>query len=100
VLRLRVALAVALGAIATLPGCDQPVSKDECERLLDRYVELLLRGDRPDAGSEELGRVQKEAREKAGQDPAFKSCTSEVSRRQYECAIKAENADRLEQCLL
>ncbi len=83
-----------------LLGCSSPLEPQECDRLLDRYVELLLRDDRPKASAGEVLRLQQEARRKAGQDPAFGECRSRVSRRSFDCAMKADDANRLEQCLL
>lgn len=83
-----------------LTGCGKPLEAQECVRLLDRYVELLMKGDRPGASAGELLRLQEEARLKAARDPAFAECSSRVSRGAFECALDAVNADRLEQCLL
>ncbi|MEB2312827.1 MAG: hypothetical protein OZ921_16510 [Sorangiineae bacterium] len=92
---------IGCGALAALaPGCQKPLSTDECGALLDHYVELLVQADRPDAGGGEVTRLQSTARAKAAQDPAFSRCSSEVTRRQFECAMKASNPDQLEQCLL
>ncbi|MFZ5891736.1 MAG: hypothetical protein ACOY0T_11835 [Myxococcota bacterium] len=81
-------------------GCSEPLSHEECETLLDRYVSLLAASDRPNTSDAELLRLKTQAREKARHDPAFLRCGREVSRSQFQCAMKAENADRLEQCLL
>lgn len=81
-------------------GCRARLEQNECQLLLDRYVELLLRDDRPKASAGEVLRVQQEARKKAAFDPAFGDCQSQVSRRSFECAMAADDANRLEQCLL
>lgn len=93
-------LATCFAVVAALTGCQKHVTQHECNDLLDRYVELLIRSDRPETTSEELLRMQGEAREKATHDPAFLHCTREVTRGEFECAMKAPNADVLEQCLL
>jgi hypothetical protein len=85
---------------AALSACSRPLTQEECSRLLDHYVELLMRSDRPNAPAEEIVRLQSEARAKAAQDPEFASCATEVSRSQFECAMGASDADRVEQCLL
>jgi len=93
----------ALGYAALLlcaTACGKRVDTRECGELLDRYVELLLRDDRPKSSAGEVLRLQQEARKKAERDPAFGECSDRVSRRQLECAMKAEDANRLEQCLL
>jgi hypothetical protein len=93
-------LALVLSIAGTLQACRKPISREECDQLLDHYVELLLKADRPDVRAEELLRLQHEARTKAAQDPAFQHCTEEVSRSQFHCAMEAKNPDRLEQCML
>jgi hypothetical protein len=91
-------LCVALPLL--LGGCGRRLEASECQQLLDHYVELLLRDDRPKSSAGEVLRLQQEARKKAAQDPAFSQCSSRVSRRSFDCAMQAQDANRLEQCLL
>jgi hypothetical protein len=93
---------LALGTLLLLfvTGCGKRLETTECERLLDHYVELLLRDDRPKSSAGEVLRLQQEARKKAAQDPAFHECSQRVSRKSFDCAMDAEDANRLEQCLL
>jgi hypothetical protein len=91
---------VLLSALGILNACGKPISRDECDQLLDHYVELLLKADRPEVRAEELLRLQHEARTKAAQDPAFSNCPERVNRTQFHCAMQAQNPDRLEQCML
>jgi len=81
-------------------GCGKRLEPNECQLLLDHYVELLLRDDRPKSSAGEILRVQQEARKKAERDPAFHECPTRVSRRGFDCAMGAQDANRLEQCLL
>lgn len=81
-------------------GCGKRLEGTECQQLLDHYVELLLRDDRPKSSAGEVLRVQQEARKKAERDPAFRECRERVSRRGFDCAMEAQDANRLEQCLL
>ncbi|HEY3235500.1 MAG TPA: hypothetical protein VGJ84_12355 [Polyangiaceae bacterium] len=83
-----------------LSACQKPLSDAECTRLLERYVELLLRSDRPGVSPEEGVRLKAVARQKAAGDPAFAECRRRVSRSEFECAMRAENPDELEKCLL
>jgi hypothetical protein len=94
----RLALAACLGCLAA--SCGPPPNAIECAALLDRYVTLLANSDHPGTDETELMRLREEARQKAARDPAFRECPSRVSRREYDCAMSAENADRFEQCLL
>ena len=81
-------------------GCGKQLEVSECQRLLDHYVSLLLRDDRPKASAGELLRLQQDARKKAERDPAFGECRERVSRRSFDCAMDAKDANKLEQCLM
>ena len=96
------AVGVAVGALVLLAttGCGKRLEGAECQQLLDHYVELLLRDDRPKSSAGEILRVQQDARKKAERDPAFRECRERVSRRSFTCAMDAQDANRLEQCLL
>jgi hypothetical protein len=96
--RLAVTL-VACGAMS-VSACSKPPSHDECDALLDHYVELLVTSDRPGTTAGELHKLQVQARQRSVSDPEFAECSTRVSRRAYECAMSAPNADKLEQCLL
>ena len=92
-------LALALAA-SCMPACAERLRPDECAALLDQYVNLLARSDRPGTTEGEILKLQMQAREKAANDPAFRRCSREVSRRQFECALEAHSTDRFEQCML
>jgi hypothetical protein len=81
-------------------GCSKTVTPSECTQLLDRYAELLLRSDRKDLAAEGRLRLRKEARLRATEDPDFGRCGKRVSRRQFECAMKAGSVDEMERCLI
>ena len=81
-------------------ACGKPLSHDECDALLDHYVELLVSSDRAGTSAAELHKLQIQARDKAKADPEFASCSERVSRHAFDCAMSAPNADVLEQCLL
>jgi hypothetical protein len=81
-------------------SCGKKLEHAECEALLDRYTELLVRSDRQATTAAELVKLQALARTRAAHEPSFAQCTSRVSRRAFECAMAAENVDRLEQCML
>jgi hypothetical protein len=68
--------------------------------MLEHYTELLVRSDRPNAAAAEREKLKAEVRSKAARDPEFQACAAQVSRRQFECAIHAPDADTVERCLL
>lgn len=90
----------ALAGLLLLSACGKPPSHEECDALLDHYVELLVKSDRPGTNAAELHKLQIQARDKAKDDPEFRECSARVSRRAFDCAMSAANADVLEQCLL
>lgn len=98
--RRRLFECVSVGALLLVSGCGKRLEPAECDQLLDHYVELLLRDDRPKSSAGEILRVQQEARKKAERDPAFHECRARVSRQSFTCAMAADDANRLEQCLL
>src|SRR6188768_2826776 len=91
---------VVVGLALLASGCGTRLQPSECNALLDHYVELLLRDDRPKSSAGEVLRLQQEAHKKAERDPAFQQCRERVSRSGFDCAMGAEDANRLEQCLL
>jgi hypothetical protein len=95
VLPLRALVLFALFSV----GCGRAPSPAECNALLDRYMENLLRSDRPGLSAGEILKLQGEARARAAADPAYAECPKRVSRRAYECAMQAETVDRMEICL-
>ncbi len=100
--RLLSALAVLIVACCGLPGCAQPLSEDECDRLLDHYTEHLLRSERPDVSAQTIAEKQSAARALARADARFEfeTCPDAVSRAQFDCAIIAPSVDAIEKCLV
>jgi hypothetical protein len=100
-LRLTGARLCVLGfGLCLSTACSRPLSSDECNQLLDHYTELLVRSANKDVSNEDLARLEREARAKAAADQEFARCSVRVSRRQWECAMKAPNVDDVERCLL
>jgi len=91
--------AAFLFVVALLAACGRGPSPAECTALLDRYTEKLVGSDRPDVRPGELEKLKADARARAAEDPEFAECSRKVSRRAYECAMKAETVDRMEICL-
>ena len=99
-MRRRFASALLVSCALSAHGCSKRPTQEECTALLDHYVELLVDSDRPGTNAAELLKLKLQAREKAKEDPEFRTCTERVSRRELDCALSASNADVLEQCLL
>jgi len=80
-------------------GCKPKVTSVECETLLDRYARLVVTETYPDASPDRVSVEEQRERGEARGDDAFKNCSSEVSRTEFDCAMRAETADTLEKCL-
>lgn len=93
-------LATAGAMVLLQAGCSKPLSPQECNALLDRYVDMLARSRTPDASVEDILELQARARREAASDREFSRCATKVSRSQFECAMSAPDVDKLEQCLL
>lgn len=83
----------------SMGGCARHATFADCDALLDRYVELLVREQDPRAGDAEIARQKSLTREKAAQSSSFASCPEEVSARAARCALTAGNVDEFEKCL-
>jgi hypothetical protein len=91
--------AAAAACISLLCGCKPKANQTQCDLLLDRYARLVVAEKYPDATDALYGAERERERAEARGDDAFKNCTSEVSRAEFECAMRAQSADALEKCL-
>jgi hypothetical protein len=80
-------------------GCKEKANAADCERLLERYARLVVTEKDPDASAERIQAEEQREKGEARGDDAFKNCSSEVSRRELDCAMRAPTADALEKCL-
>ncbi len=89
----------ATGAIgATAPGAGGPkVTKAECKKVLDKYVDLAIAADPNLAGLPPD--VIKQAFAQAASQSANPCEGDGVSRNQYKCAMKATSADKWQACM-
>jgi hypothetical protein len=93
------AVGAVVVALLAPSACVRHATPAECDALLDRYVELLLRQEDPDVGEGELAAKKALARDKAAHDAAFAACPKEVGAREIQCAMAAGNVDEFEKCL-
>lgn len=99
------ASALALALAALVAGCSKGPSVEECGSMLDRYVDMTAGQDPAFAGLSEdrasllraSKRVQK--RLEASYTRALGQCQREVSRTEYECAMKAPTPNDWEACI-
>jgi hypothetical protein len=91
--------AITAVAIALLGGCGRRATPAECDAVLDRYVELLVRQEDPGARPGDITQAKNLARAKAAVDAEFRRCPSAVRQRDVVCALAAPNVDELEKCM-
>jgi hypothetical protein len=91
-------LATAL-ALACAEGCKPKASASQCDDLVARYARLVVTEKYPDASVEQVTAEQEREKSEARSDDAFKNCSSEVSRAEFACAMRAPTADAFEKCL-
>lgn len=87
--------------VSVCVGCSENLSATECDSLLDHYTANLLRNESPTVTPSMIAEKQQAARELAHRDPAFEfeRCSEAVSRRQFDCAMTANDVDSIERCL-
>jgi hypothetical protein len=86
-------------------ACSKKIQPHECEQMLDRYIDMIALADPaaanlpPDqaAAAREMKRTLKKA--EARYTHAQAQCESDVSRKEYECAMAAKNPDEWEACI-
>lgn len=86
-------------ACVAAAGCRPKASATQCDELLDRYAQLVVTGKFPDASADQVRSEREREKNEARADDAFKNCSSEVSRAEFDCAMRAGNADTFEKCL-
>jgi len=100
--RIGITLTLLVAVLATFgstTSCRKKVSQKQCDELLDRFSEMVVKERMPDAGAETLAAERARERSEAKGDDAFKNCTSEVQVDEHACAMKAASSEALIKCL-
>jgi hypothetical protein len=91
---------VTLAALASAStACTKKVTARQCDELLDRFAELVVKERFPDAGPAAIAEERARERTEAKADAAFKNCPSEVQVSEHACAMKATSSEALIKCL-
>jgi hypothetical protein len=80
-------------------ACTKKVTAKQCDELLDRLAELVVKERLPDAGADAIAEERARERAEAKADAAFKNCPSEVQASEHACAMKATSSEALIKCL-
>ena len=92
-------LVASLAAFGSMASCRKKVSSKQCDELIDKFSELVVKERFADAGPEVVAAERTRERNEAKSDDAFKNCTSEVQANEHECAMKAASSEALIKCL-
>lgn len=85
--------------LVTAGGCRERVTQTQCDQLVGRFAELVVRERIPDASPAVVEAEQKREREEAVHEDVLRNCTTEVQPDEFRCAMAAPNADAFEKCL-
>lgn len=90
-------LAASVAVAST--SCKAKATASDCDQLLERYAQLVVTERYPDASATQVQSFHEQEKREAMGDDAFKNCSSQVSRSEFDCAMKAPSADTFEKCL-
>ena len=95
--------AAALAALAVVlfwsAACRRKVTAQQCDELLDRFAELVVKERFPDAGPDVVAAERARERQEAKAADELKNCPSEVQASEHACAMKAPSSEALIKCL-
>jgi hypothetical protein len=92
-------------ASSRLVACQKKIQPEECNIMLDRYIDMVVAADPATKnlppGQASAVREMKKAVKKAEASyvRVQSQCASEVTRKEYDCAMAAKNADEWEACI-
>jgi len=92
-------LSGAMVTSAAGAGCKKKATTEQCDALIGRYAELVVKQQHPDAPPDEIARELARERDEARGDDDFKSCTAEVTVEEHACAMGAKTVEAFEKCL-
>jgi hypothetical protein len=92
-------------SLPLLPACREKIQPEECGKMLDRYIDMVVAADPatknlpPEQASavREMKKAVKKA--EASYMQVQTKCASEVTRKEFDCAMAAKNADEWEACI-
>lgn len=94
----RAAKSAAIGALFVLSACTQKISRAECDQIVERYAELVVSERLPDADPDVVA-AERERERSDAERAEFRSCTSQVQKSEYDCAMQAETSEAVIRCL-
>ncbi len=102
--RLGCVFAVSFAGVLAL-GCNRKVGAQECKEMLEKYLDMVIGGD-PELAklTEEQRKAVREVKKAVRMgEPAFAQvstkCETEVTRKEYDCAMHAPSPDAWQACI-
>ena len=94
-----------LALLAVVSACQKKIQPPECVAMLDRYIDMVVAADPstknlPPAQASAVREMKKAVKKaEASYRRVETQCETEVTRREYDCAMAAKNADEWEACI-
>jgi hypothetical protein len=90
--------------VLALAACNRKATREECNQMLDRYVDMTIEPSETTNLSEaQIGAIREMKKAIRKSEPQYSKvmgrCERELSRRTYDCAMKAGNANEWEACV-
>lgn len=92
-------------ALVVASGCNRKVGAPECKEMLEKYLDMVIGGD-PELAklTEEQRKAVREVKKAVRMgEPAFAQvstkCETEVTRKEYDCAMHAPSPDAWQACI-
>lgn len=82
-----------------LAGCARKIDAADCNALVDHYATLVVQEHNPGATAELIAAERDRERRQARGDDGFRNCTTEITRPELDCALKAGSPDGVLKCL-
>ena len=96
--RAVLALLALLAAFGGSTSCKRKVSSAQCDELLDRFADMVVKERFPDAGPEVVAAERLRERTEAKGDE-LRNCTSTWTSEEHACAMRAKSSEALIKCL-
>lgn len=101
--RFVVGIAFSVAVLSAL-GCHRKASRDECNQMLDKYVDMTIEpSETQNLTPAQVGAIFEMKKAIRKSEPQFsrvmQRCERELSKSAYDCAMKAGNANEWEACV-
>ncbi len=89
-------LTLLLPVIVSPAGCNKPLDEGQCDKLVDKMVDLLAKGEAP---SERVDKVKTEIKgDKRALQNVRDTCVGKMTKSQYDCVMSAKTFEEATAC--